>query len=259
MEWIYGRQVVRLALADGARRRPRRIAGTVHALQALGIDARRAALPVETLHQHALDELAGSRDHQGVAALVEPYPYVEPEELFGDGVIVALDEVADPRNLGAVARSALASGAAGLAITKRNAAAVTPAAVKASAGATEHLDIAQVQNMRAFLMAAQRAGAWVNGAAGDARESYLTVPYDGPLVLVLGAEGRGLRRLVAETCDRLVAIPMAGAVESLNVSVAAALLLYEARRARGAGRDTAESGASAPEQPDANGLVVRRV
>jgi 23S rRNA (guanosine2251-2'-O)-methyltransferase len=149
-------------------------------------------------------------------------------------LLVVLDEVSDPRNLGAVARSALASGAHGLVLPKRRSAGVTPAAVKASAGATEHLPIAHVSNIAAYLKELQNAGFWVYGAAGDAARSYLDLDYAGKVALVLGSEGRGLRPLVARTCDVLASIPMAGAVESLNVSVAAALLLFEARRQRGA-------------------------
>jgi len=233
MEWIYGRQVARLALAPGARRRVQRLAATAPALAAIG---RRppTGVPVEVVSAPELDRLTGTHDHQGVAAQVESYPYANAREMAAADLLVVLDEVSDPRNLGAVARSALASGAHGLVLPKRRSAGVTPAAVKASAGATEHLPIAHVSNIAAYLKELQNTGFWVYGAAGDAARSYLDLDYAGKVALVLGSEGRGLRPLVARTCDVLASIPMAGAVESLNVSVAAALLLFEARRQRGA-------------------------
>jgi 23S rRNA (guanosine2251-2'-O)-methyltransferase len=231
MEWIYGRQVARLALAPGARRRVQRLAATASALAAIG---RRlpASLPVDTVGAPELDRLTGTHDHQGVAVLVEGYPYANARELVAADLLVVLDEVSDPRNLGAVARSALASGANGLVLPRRRSAGVTPAAVKASAGATEHLPIAHVSNVAGYLKELQRGGFWVYGAAGDAARSYMDLDYAGKVALVLGSEGRGLRPLVARTCDALASIPMQGAVESLNVSVAAALLLFEARRQR---------------------------
>ncbi len=160
------------------------------------------------------------------------YPYVAPAALLGCDLLVVLDEVTDPRNLGAIARSALAAGAGGLALPRHRAAAVTPAAVKASAGATEHLDIAHVTNVAAFLGECKQAGHWVYGAAGDAGRPYDALDLTGKVALVFGAEGRGLRPLVRRACDELAAIPMQGPVGSLNVSVAAALFLYEARRQR---------------------------
>lgn len=231
MEWIYGRQVVRLTLTPGARRRAQRLAATAAALAAIG---RRlpAGLPVDVVGAPELDRLTGTHDHQGVAVQVDGYPYANARELVAADLLVVLDEVSDPRNLGAVARSALASGANGLVLPRRRAAGVTPAAVKASAGATEHLPIAHVNNVATYLKELQRGGFWVYGAAGDAARSYVDLDYAGKVALVLGSEGRGLRPLVARTCDVLASIPMGGAVESLNVSVAAALLLFEARRRR---------------------------
>jgi len=231
MEWLYGRNVVRLALAPGARRRPYRLAVTASALRSLA-HGLPSGLPVATVVGDEVESLAGSREHQGVALEVDDYRYADADELLGGDLVVVLDEVTDPHNLGAVARSALAAGASGLVVPKRRSAHVTPAAVKASAGALEHLAVAQVTNVVRFLAAAKAAGFWVYGAAGQAPASYLDLDLTGRLVLVAGAEGRGLRPLVARNCDALAAIPMEGPVESLNVSVAAALLLYEARRQR---------------------------
>ncbi len=245
MDWIYGRNVVRLALAAGSRRRAHRLAATQPALKALRLVLPRG-LAIETVSAHQLDELTGSRDHQGVALQVGPFVYVAAESLLEGEIIVVLDEVSDPRNVGATARSALAAGAAGLVVPRHRAAAVTPAAVKASAGIIEHLPVAQVTNTVGFLKQAKDSGFWVYGATGEVAVSYLDLDLTGRVVLVFGAEGRGLRPLVARTCDALASIPMAAPVESLNVSVAAALFLFEARRQRhGApGSGSAGEGAS---------------
>jgi 23S rRNA (guanosine2251-2'-O)-methyltransferase len=234
VEWIYGRNVVKLALAAGARRRAYRLAVTAPALKALA-PAIPAGFAVEIVDTHALDELTGSRDHQGVAVQMDAFAYASVDEVLGAEIVVVLDEVSDPRNLGAAARSALAAGAGGLVVPKHRSASATPAAVKASAGTIEHLPVAQVTNVVSFLKTAKDAGSWVYGAAGEADATYLELDLTGRLVLVFGAEGRGLRPLVARTCDALAAIPMEAPVESLNVSVAAALILFEARRQRLAG------------------------
>ncbi len=231
MEWVYGRNVVKLALTAGARRRAHRLAATAPALRALAADLPQG-LPVETVTGEALHELLGTHEHQGVALQVDAFRYADPDELLAGDVVMVLDEVTDPHNLGAVARSVLAAGAAGLVVPKHRSAHVTPAAVKASAGTLELLPVAQVTNVVSFLKDAKEAGFWIYGAAGEAGTSYLDLDLTGRIVLVAGAEGRGLRPLVTRTCDALAAIPMAPPVESLNVSVAAALLLYEARRQR---------------------------
>ncbi len=231
-EWIYGRQVARLALAPGALRRPTRLAGTPAALSALGLGARPGGLVPEEVDAFELERLTGSRDHQGVALMVPAYPYAEVADLLAGDLVIALDEVSDPHDLGAVARTALVCGANGLVVPRHRSARVTPAAVKASAGATEHLPVAEVTNLTHFLHEAQKAGFWVYGAAGESAGSYLNLDLKVNVVLVFRVEGRGLRRLVAETCDQLAALPMSGPVESLNVSVAAAVFLYELRRQR---------------------------
>lgn len=248
MEWLYGRNVVRQALQSGARRRVYRLAATPPALAWLGGPP--PGLPVERVAARELDELCGSREHQGLALQVDAYPYAAADDVLRGQVVVMLDEVSDPHNLGAVARSALAAGAAGLVVPRHRAAAVTPAAVKASAGALELLPVAQVTNTVAFLKQAKDAGFWVYGAQGEARTSYLQLDLTGRLVLVFGAEGGGLRPLVARTCDALAAVPIAAAVESLNVSVAAALFLFEARRqAALASQAPAEAATPAPPRP----------
>jgi 23S rRNA (guanosine2251-2'-O)-methyltransferase len=169
-----------------------------------------------------------------VAAQVGPYPYVELEDLLAtpDPLVVVLDGVTDPHNLGAVLRVAEGAGASGVVIPKDRAAGVTAAAVKASAGASEHVPIARVTNLRRAIDRMKEAGLWVY-AAEVGGTPYTELDLTGPVGLVLGSEGRGMRRLVREGCDGAVSIPMLGAVGSLNVSVAAAVLLYEARRQRG--------------------------
>lgn len=217
---------------------------------------RRVWTPAE-LSGDELTRLAGSPDHQGLVAEVDPYLYADPDSLLAaaDALVVVLDEVQDPRNLGAVCRSAEAAGASGVVVPERRSAAITAAACKASAGAVEHLSVARVRNLADWLGRAKGAGAWIYGArtAGSAAESGaepasdLTTHTDadlrGRVVLVLGSEGRGLRPRVAGGCDLLLSIPMAGRVASLNVSAAATVLLFEARRQRaGEARPSAPSG-----------------
>jgi 23S rRNA (guanosine2251-2'-O)-methyltransferase len=181
-----------------------------------------------------LTRLAGSPDHQGVVAEVDPYPYADPAELLEapEALVIALDQVQDPHNLGAVCRSAEVAGADGVAIPSRRSATVTAAVCKASAGAVEHLAVARVGNLADWLLRAKQAGSWVYGAEAGAEAPYSQVDLTGKVVLVLGAEGKGLRRRVAETCDLVVSIPTRGRVGSLNVSAAAAVLLFEAARQR---------------------------
>jgi 23S rRNA (guanosine2251-2'-O)-methyltransferase len=231
-EWIYGRQAVRLALAPGARRRVLRVIGTPAALTSLALGERPSGPTVRAVSAEDVERRVGTREHQGVAALVPPYPFADEDELLRGDLVVALDQVSDPRNLGAVARSVLAAGAAGVAMPRHRSATVTAAAVKASAGATEHLPIVQVVNLSAFLKRCKAAGFWVYGADGGGPEAYTSLDLRSRVVLVFGSEGYGLRRLVAETCDALAALPVAGPVDSLNVSAAAAVFLFEARRQR---------------------------
>jgi 23S rRNA (guanosine2251-2'-O)-methyltransferase len=181
-----------------------------------------------------LERLCGSPDHQGVVAEVDPYPYVDPNALLRaeDALIVALDQVQDPRNLGAVCRSAEFAGAVGVVVPERRSAEVTAVACKASAGAVEHLGVARVRNLADWLGAAKEAGFWIWGADAEAEQAPWDVDLAGPTVLVLGGEGRGIRPRVASACDGLVALPRRGAVDALNVSAAASALLFESVRQR---------------------------
>jgi 23S rRNA (guanosine2251-2'-O)-methyltransferase len=184
-----------------------------------------------------LTSRAESDDHQGVVAEVAPYPYADPEELLARdrALLVALDEVTDPHNLGAMARVCEGAGADGLLITRRRSAGVTPAVSRASAGAVEHLPIARVENLADTLIRARRPGLWSYAADAEGGEPYDTHDYRDGTVFVLGAEGKGLRPRVRRACDAAAVIPMRGRVESLNVSTAGAVLLFEATRQRRGG------------------------
>ena len=184
-----------------------------------------------------LERLCGSPDHQGVVAEVDPYPYADPGSMLRaeDALAVALDQIQDPHNLGAICRSAEAAGASGVVIPERRAAAVTAAVCKASAGAVEHLPVARARNLADWLAGAKEAGAWIYGAAAEAERSHADVDWAGRAVLVMGSEGEGLRPRVAAACDELVSIPLWGRIGSLNASAAAAVILFEAVRSRGAG------------------------
>jgi 23S rRNA (guanosine2251-2'-O)-methyltransferase len=181
-----------------------------------------------------LERLCGSPDHQGVVAEVDPYPYGDPVGMLTReaALLVALDQVQDPRNLGAVCRSAEFAGAEGVIVPERRSASVTPVVCKTSAGAVEHLEVAHVRNLADWLAQAKEAGFWIWGADADAKQPPWSTDLTGPTVIVLGGEGKGLRPRVAAACDGLVAFPQRGKVESLNVSAAASALLTEAIRQR---------------------------
>jgi 23S rRNA (guanosine2251-2'-O)-methyltransferase len=189
---------------------------------------------LQTKLERELSAAAGTRDHQGVVAWAAPYRYGDAWELAAAErpLLVCLDQVTDPHNLGAVCRTAEGVGATGVVVPAHGSVTVTPAVAKASAGAVEHLPVAVVPNLARYLEEIKRDDLWIYGAAGDADATLWETDLSGGVVFVLGAEGRGLRPLVRRRCDALVAIPLAGNVESLNVSVAAAVLLFEARRQR---------------------------
>jgi 23S rRNA (guanosine2251-2'-O)-methyltransferase len=234
---VYGRNPVREAL-----RGPRRVERVWATRRADGAVDWLRSTEVELVEGEEIERLCGSPEHQGVCAEVEPYRYADPATLLAaeDALVVCLDEVQDPHNLGAVCRVAESVGAAGVAIPERRSAEVTAAACKASAGAVEHLPVARVGNLANWLGTAKEAGAWVYGAeAGAEAAPYDTLDYSGRVVLVLGSEGRGLRPRVASACDQLVALPQRGRVNSLNVSTAAAALLYGILHLRGRGLDKA--------------------
>jgi 23S rRNA (guanosine2251-2'-O)-methyltransferase len=181
-----------------------------------------------------LERLCGSPDHQGMVAEIEPFPYADAVRLLEpeDALVIALDQIQDPQNLGAICRSAEGAGATGVVLPERGAAHVTPAVCRASAGAVEHLAIAKVRNLADFLAEAKQAGAWVYGAEADGGTPYWEPDYRGRVVIVLGSEGKGLRPRVQAACDALVSVPIRGRLESLNVAAAAAVLMYEIVRRR---------------------------
>ena len=225
-ELVYGRRAVREALRG--RREVLELLASERAARD-GWERRPKVVP-----ERVLTELAGTRDHQGVVARVEPYRYADAYELAAapEPLLVCLDQVTDPRNLGAVCRSADGAGATGVILPAHRSARVTPAVARSSAGAVEHLPVAVVPNLARFLNEVKGPRLWV--WAADAGGAAMTeADLSGGLALVFGAEGKGLRPLVRRACDGVVSIPLAGQVESLNVSVAAAVLLYEARRQRG--------------------------
>jgi 23S rRNA (guanosine2251-2'-O)-methyltransferase len=220
---LYGRNPVREALRAGRRR----IEG-VWATERAAREPWLSDIRPRIVSGEEIERRCSSPDHQGVCAEAGGYPYVGAGELLAadEPFVVALDELQDPQNLGAIARSAECAGATGLVICERRAAAVTPAVAKASAGAVEHLRIARVRNLADFLGEAKERGCWCYGADAAATTRYDEPDYRGGVVLVLGAEARGLRPRVAKSCDALVALPLRGRTESLNASAAAAVLMY---------------------------------
>jgi 23S rRNA (guanosine2251-2'-O)-methyltransferase len=231
-EQVYGRRPVREALRG--RREVLELWASERALSAEPWLRGPDGLRVQHKLERELTECAGTRDHQGVVAFCEPYRYADAYELAAVDrpLLVCLDQVSDPRNLGAVCRSAEGAGATGVVLPSHGTARVTAAVCKASAGAVEHLPIAVVTNLARYLGEVKRPDLWVYGAAADAATPMWEADLTGGAAFAFGAEGRGLRPLVRRTCDELISIPLAGSVESLNVSVAAAVLLYEVQRQR---------------------------
>ncbi|MDP8973145.1 MAG: 23S rRNA (guanosine(2251)-2'-O)-methyltransferase RlmB [Actinomycetota bacterium] len=233
-EIIYGLRPVVEALRS-KRREVREVLDSVGD-EEISSEATARGVSVKRVPRYRIEELARGGVHQGVVAWVGPYPYSGLEEILAspDPLVVVLDSVTDPRNLGAVLRAAEGAGVSGVVVPKDRAVGVTPAAVKASAGASEHVPVSRETNLRRALEQMKEAGMWAYAAEDGAKSSaYTNLDLSGPVAFVLGSEGRGLRRLVREGCDGAVSIPMHGAVSSLNVSVAAAVLLFEARRQRG--------------------------
>jgi 23S rRNA (guanosine2251-2'-O)-methyltransferase len=227
---VYGRNPVREAI-----RGPRavsRIWATKNAAREPWLQ--RPGAPVVAATPDQIERRCESAEHQGVCAEVQAFAYVQTESVLGaqQPLIVALDQVQDPQNLGAICRSAECAGATAVVLPERRSAEVTPAVCKASAGAVEHLPICRVRNLADFLSEAKASGIWCYGADGDAPQSYEGVDFAGPVALVLGSEGRGLRPRVAAGCDLLISIPLRGQIESLSVGAAAAVLLYAAARVR---------------------------
>ena len=230
-EVVYGRNAVREALRG--RRAVLELWAGERAAETLPWLAEGPRVHVRK--ERELTELADSPDHQGVVAWCEPYPYADGWELAAveRPLLCCLDQVTDPRNLGAVVRSAAGAGATGVIVPSHGSARVTAAVCRASAGAVEHLPLAVVPNLARYLADVKSADLWAFAAVANGGTPMWQTDLSGGVALVLGAEGKGVRPLVRRTCDGTVSIPLGGGVESLNVSVAAAVLLYEARRQRG--------------------------
>ena len=240
LQVLYGRNPVREALR-GRRPVHELVVVEGHAgeeyLRGLGSWAAAAGAelpPVRRMAETGLSAWLRTDEHQGVAVRTGPYPYLEPEELLASRtLLVALDEVQDPHNLGAIIRTAEGAGA-GVVIPRHRAAEITAAVVKASAGASEHASVSQVRNLADFLFQAKEAGFWIYGTAAGASSEYNLQDYRYPTCFVMGSEGSGLGRRVGSLCDVMISLPLIGQVESLNVSVTAGILLYEALRQRSA-------------------------
>lgn len=203
------------------------------AIDAILEDAERRKIPIKYVKRPMLDAISDHGSHQGIMAEAKPYVYATLNDLIKaaqgkpEALIIALDHVTDPGNLGAIARSAEVVGACGLLIPNKRAAQVTPYAQKASAGAVSHLPIAREANMTSCLNKLKDEGFWVIGASEKASETIWEAPLEGRIVLVMGSEGEGISRLVLETCDLLVALPQVGAIGSLNVAQATCAIAYE--------------------------------
>lgn len=226
-----GMPVIRVLLAEGSR------SGEAH--DEMVSAARDAGVPVANVARSVLDKMSVRGAHQGAMAEVKPFAYVPLEEVVAatadrpDALIIALDHVVDPQNLGAVVRSAEVVGASAVLVPKKRSAAIGPAAFKASAGAIAHIPVVREPNLVRALIRLQEAGWWVAGASESARDTVWDAPMEGRIVLVMGSEESGLARLTAETCDFLVRLPVAGHVGSLNVAQATTALAFEwVRRGR---------------------------
>lgn len=229
-ELVYGRNAVREALRG--RREVLELCASGRAVASLPWLAEGPRVQVRK--ERELTEAAGSPDHQGVVAWAGPYPYADAWGLAAGKrpLLACLDQVTDPRNLGAVIRGAAGAGATGVVVPAHGSARVTAAVCRSSAGAVEHVPVAVVPNLARYLAEIKRADLWSYAAVAQGGTAMWDADLRGGVALVFGAEGKGVRPLVRKTCDGAVSIPLAAGIESLNVSVAAAVLLYEARRQR---------------------------
>ena len=243
-QYIYGRNPVMEWLNAGMSVSQLYLAGDLHGptMQQLDKLLRQKKIPVKKSDKAELTRLVGHDKHQGIVARISAPQYYSLDEILARAkaaqeppLIAVLDGVQDPHNLGAIIRSADGAGIHGIIIPKDNAVELTPAVLKASAGAAAHVPVARVTNIARVLNELKEKGFWVSGVDQDGDKPYDQADYSGPTVLVLGSEGRGIRRLVRDTCDFIISIPMHGKVNSLNVSVASALVFFQARLHRSRG------------------------
>jgi 23S rRNA (guanosine2251-2'-O)-methyltransferase len=239
MNWLTGFHAVEEALTAGRPLDRIVVARGRHGerVEAVVRLAKANNVPLRFEDRQQIDRLVGTREHQGVAALGAAKPAVELEDLLrlktGNGLLVLLDGIEDPHNLGAIVRTSLAAGASGVIIPERRAAGLTDTVERASAGALAHLPVARVKNLVRAMEEMKEAGYWLVGLDERAEKSYTGVDLKGSVGIVLGREGEGLHELTRKRCDFLVSIPTTGPVRSLNVSVAAGVMLFEAVRQRG--------------------------
>jgi 23S rRNA (guanosine2251-2'-O)-methyltransferase len=238
MAILYGIHPIEQALAAGRPLERLLVArtGGHGRVEKLVAAARKARVPVRFVSREELDREAGTRTHQGVVAVVGVRQYLDLDDLLAQAkrpaLFVLLDGVEDPHNLGAILRTACCAGADGVVVPERRAAGITAVVEKASAGASERLPVARVTNLNRSLEQLKDAGVWLVGLDERATQSFTDIDLTGPIGIVLGGEGKGLHEHVRAKCDFLVSIPTAGAIRSLNVSVAAGVVLYEAVRQR---------------------------
>jgi len=223
------RRVEKIVIADGARE---------HRLSEIADLARENGILIDRVSRESLDRVVGrDRNHQGVAAIAAAADYTDVDEILDAAsavpLFVVLDGVEDPRNFGAILRTAECAGVDGVVIPERRAVGLTETVAKSSAGASEHIKVGKTANLNRLIEGLKERNIWVVGTSGEAKTDYTDWDWTQPSALVLGNEGHGLHRLVAENCDVLVKIPLYGKIDSLNVSVAAGVILFEARRQRG--------------------------
>lgn len=242
MNWMTGFHAVEEALAAGRALDRIVIARGRHGerVEAVVRLAKSRGVPVRFEDRQQVDRLAGTREHQGIAALVAAKPAVGLEDLLREknehGLLVLLDGIEDPHNLGAIVRTSLAAGAQGVVIPERRAAGLSDTVERASAGALAHLPVARVTNLVRAMEEMKEAGYWLVGLDERVDKSYTEVDLKGPVGIVLGGEGEGLHELTRKRCDFLVSLPTSGPVRSLNVSVAAGVMLFEVVRQRSGGK-----------------------
>jgi 23S rRNA (guanosine2251-2'-O)-methyltransferase len=244
---IVGRNPVREALEQDASRIEKVLLqkdGGGRTLDAVRRAASAAGVAVQYVPSHRLDKMAPGLNHQGTVALASPLAYREVHELLAEiapdlptvqaqkPMVLVLDQIEDPYNFGAILRSAVAAGVKGVIVPKQHMAPLNAAAIKASAGLANRMPVARAGNLAEVLFQLKERGYWVAGAAGEGTTSVWDMDWDRPLAIVMGSEGSGLRQRIAEACDYLVSIPMDAAAESLNVSVAAGILMFAAARVR---------------------------
>lgn len=229
-----GRSVNKIWVAENAQK---------HLVAPILAEAKNAGVIVQSVDKRKLDQMAGDLSHQGIVAQVAPYDYVEVEELLARAhakgeapFLLILDEIEDPHNLGSILRTADCAGAHGIIIPKRRSVGLTATVSKISAGAIEYVPVAKVTNLSQTIEALKEAGVWVVGADVHTDKMLYDVDFTMPIAIVIGNEGKGMGRLVKESCDFNVKLPMAGQINSLNASVAASIFMYEAVRQRSAKR-----------------------